>query len=137
MPVVSSILSVISSKYFWIGSILLVCYLYYIATTSKIHNLEKKNEVLLEQTVGLQAQQKNLLENYKKIEVYNKDNIDLIKKLDIKTQKNKESLFRELKNKKSIEYLALRKTILVEKAVNDGTKKSLDCLEKVTAGEVC
>lgn len=137
MPVASILSSFLFNKYTLIVTVLLSAYGYYYFTSKKIERLENDNKVLMERSVELLAQQEIIKQNFQKIEVIHKETIELNKKLAKSEEQKKESLFRELKNKKSIEHLALKKTYLVEKAANEGTLQIFNCLEKVTSGETC
>lgn len=95
-------------------------------------NASLKNAVKMqEETIkGLQEDHTKIIKskdqlNEKVVELQ-KEKVDLIDKLN-----------RESKNKKSIEELARKKTKLVEKAVNNGTAKALECFELLSENKEC
>jgi chromosome segregation ATPase len=132
---------IITNKYVIIGvtvvTLAVGAYLYHVVTQRKIENLEHENHNL-RQTVAVQkeklfkqdADYKTVIDKLKK---YNKE----VESLKVQNKELEDKLYREREGKKSLEELARKKSQLVEKAVNRGTKKVLDCFENITNNKEC
>lgn len=85
------------------------------------------------------AQAQVQLENVKKdVQQISQTHVEILKAAD-ESRKRADDLERQLerRGKKSISQLANKKAKLVEEAINSGSKRSLKCLESVSAGGDC
>ena len=123
-----------------IGAFLSLClafYLYHLKATIAINNLtEERNQ--LKKTVEQQIETLNKVqEDYKKI-IKARDDLETENQtLHDKERKLRESLYRENKQKKSLEKLAMKKTSLIQKKINEATKKVIECFEQISTGGEC
>ena len=135
------LLNILNNRYV-IGGILIFVVLsgaviYYKWSEHKIESLTKKVNEL---TVVVETQQKIIAEqkvNYEKIIASNKELVETTETLNRKNKELEDTLYREREGKKSLEELARKKTRLIEKLVNRGTKEVLDCFETISKGGSC
>jgi Skp family chaperone for outer membrane proteins len=117
--------------------VILSCFAYYKYTTVKIEMLEQENARLVEEVEAQKRVIQTLKQNYENL-VKTKD--DLSREIDDirrKEQEEIDKISREQNNKKSLEELALKKSKLVENAVNRATQNVLQCFEIISLGGDC
>lgn len=61
--------------------------------------------------------------------------IDLVSRLSVERERVTKTFIREQSGKKSMRELSLKRTRLVEKAINNGTQKTFRCIELITGKE--
>jgi biopolymer transport protein ExbB/TolQ len=117
--------------------VLLSCFAYYKYTVVKIELLEQENARLVEEVEEQKRAIQTLKQNYENL-VKTKD--DLSREIeDIRRAEQEEidRISREQHNKKSLEELALKKSKLVENAVNRATQNVFRCFEIISLGGDC
>jgi hypothetical protein len=117
--------------------VLLSCFAYYKYTVVKIELLEQENARLVEEVEEQKRAIQTLKQNYENL-VKTKD--DLSREIeDIRRAEQEEidRIAREQHNKKSLEELALKKSKLVENAVNRATQNVFRCFEIISLGGDC
>jgi len=77
----------------------------------------------------------SIMEDYDKKQVLYEEREKLVLDLKDDNRELRKKLYREQQGKKSLEELAITKPGLVEKAVNRGTQKVLECFEKISKGK--
>lgn len=117
--------------------LLLSLYSYHLYATRRIESLERDNKELSRQVEEQQKQIDTLKVNYDSI-IKAKDEL-LVEVQALKEQQRKEEdkIYRENRDKKSLEELAIRKTGLVQKVINKATKKAFDCFVTLSEGGDC
>lgn len=135
------ITSILGNKYV-IGAVVIVtlctgAYIYYLRTSSKIERLEHHNQLLQLENDSLKQAIDSLKKDYESINNAKEDLRKEVSDLKKKTDQLEDTLYRENKNKKSLEELAIKKTSLIEKKVNAATDKVLKCFETITSGGDC
>lgn len=117
--------------------LILSLYSYHLYATRRIESLERDNKELSRQVEEQQKQIDTLKVNYDSI-IKAKDEL-LVEVQALKEQQRKEEdkIYRENRDKKSIEELAIRKTALVQKVINKATKKAFDCFVTLSEGGDC
>lgn len=122
-----------------VGVIILILslYSYHLYATRRIESLERDNKELSRQVEEQQKQIDTLKVNYDSI-IKAKDEL-LVEVQALKEQQRKEEdkIYRENRDKKSLEELAIRKTGLVQKVINKATKKAFDCFVTLSEGGDC
>lgn len=116
---------------------LLSCLTYYIYASSKIESLQKDNTHLSQELEEQKRIIETLKQNYENL-IKTKDN--LVREIDdIRRQEQDEidKINREQNKKQSLEELALKKSQLVEKAVNRATQNVFQCFEIISLGGDC
>lgn len=117
--------------------LILSLYSYHLYATRRIESLERDNKELSRQVEEQQKQIDTLKVNYDSI-IKAKDEL-LVEVQILKEQQRKEEdkIYRENRDKKSLEELAIRKTGLVQKVINKATKKAFDCFVTLSEGGDC
>lgn len=112
-------------------------YVYYLITSAQIKSLKQENIDLQKKVKDQELIISLMKEDYTKIIKINSELSEKVEsnKKEIDELRNK--LFRENKNKKSLEELATKKTNLIEKIINKGTEKVLTCFEVISSGGDC
>lgn len=112
-------------------------YLYHLHATHKIESLERNNQELTKLVEEQKRQIENIQVNYDAI-IKAKDELSTeVQSLRDSQRKEEEKIFRENRNKKSLEELAIKKTVLVQRAVNKATKKVFECFVTLSVGGDC
>lgn len=112
-------------------------YLYHLHATHKIESLEQEKKELTRLVEDQKRQIETIRVNYDAI-IKAKDELSTeIQTLKDQQRKEEEKIYRENRNKKSLEELAIRKTGLVQKAVNKATKKVFECFVTISQGGDC
>jgi septal ring factor EnvC (AmiA/AmiB activator) len=120
-----------------IAFFLLSCFAYYTYASSKIELLQKDNARLVQEIEEQKKITETLKQNYENL-VNTKD--DLARELDAIRKQEQEAidkLNREQFKKRSLEELAIKKSRLVENAVNRATQSVFDCFEIISLGGDC
>lgn len=112
-------------------------YIYYLRTSAQIERLTNDNKQLELENESLKASKARLEADAKKIIKSNEDLAKEVSKTRKEADEIKETIYRENKKKKSLEELAIKKTSLIEKLVNKGTKEVFDCFELLSRGGDC
>lgn len=115
----------------------LACFTYYIYASSKIELLEKDNRTLQQVVEDQKRQIETIKKNYENL-IKAKDQLQ--REIDdIRRQEQEEidKIQREERNKKSLEELALKKSKLVERAINRATQNVFQCFEIISLGGDC
>lgn len=117
--------------------LLLAFYSYHLYASGRIESLERDNKELTRLVEDQQRQIDAIKVNYDAI-IKAKDEL-LIEVQALKDQQRKEEdkIYRENRNKKSLEQLAIKKTGLVQKVINKATKKAFDCFVTLSEGGDC
>lgn len=117
--------------------LILSLYSYHLYATRRIESLERDNKELTRQVEEQQKQIDTLKVNYDSI-IKAKDEL-LVEVQILKEQQRKEEdkIYRENRDKKSLEELAIKKTGLVQKVINKATKKAFDCFVTLSEGGDC
>jgi len=117
--------------------LLLAFYAYHLHASGKIETLQRDNQELSRRVEEQQKQIDTLKVNYDSI-IKAKDEL-LVEVQALKEQQRKEEdkIYRENRDKKSIEELAIKKTALVQKVINKATKKVFDCFVTLSEGGDC
>lgn len=118
-------------------SLCLTFYLYHLKSTITINNLRDERDELkkivqqqIETLNKIQEDYKHIIQAREELETQNQ-------KLREKEQELQETLYREHREKKSLEQLAMKKTSLIQKKINAATKKVLQCFEEISEGGTC
>lgn len=110
-------------------------YIYFLR--SSVDTLEKEKAAL----VLVVEQQKQALEQFKKdikaVVAAKDEYIKATEDLANKKKELEETLYRENKKKKSLEELAVKKSSLIQKKVNNATDEVFKCFEALSAGGDC
>lgn len=117
--------------------VLLSCFAYYKYTNIKIEMLEKDNSRLIQEIESQKKVIETIKQNYENL-VKAKD--DLAREIDdIRRAEQDEidRINREQRNKRSLEELAIKKSRLVENAVNRATQNIFHCFEIISLGGDC
>lgn len=117
--------------------VLLSCFAYYKYTTVKIELLEKENARLIQEVEEQKRAIERIKQNYENL-IKTKD--DLAREIDDIRRKEQEEIdriHREQQNKRSLEELAIKKSKLVENAVNRATQNVFQCFEIISLGGDC
>ena len=116
---------------------LLSCFAYYTYASSKIELLEKDKAHLQEVIEEQKRQIETIKKNYEEL-IRTKDELSReIEDIRQKEQEAIEKILREERDKKSLEELALKKSKLVENAVNRATQNVFECFEIISLGGDC
>lgn len=125
-------IGVVSLAFFFLS-----CFTYYTYASSKIELLQKDNARLVQELEEQKKIAETLKQNYENL-VRTKD--DLSREIqDIRRQEQEaiDRLNREQFKKRSLEELALKKSRLVENAVNRATQNVFQCFEIISLGGDC
>lgn len=129
------------NRYVVISSSVLVLilsfYAYHLHATKKIEALERDNKELIRIVEEQQKQIDVLKVNYDAIIKAKDELLTEVESLKVQQRKEEEKIYRENRNKKSLEELAIRKTGLVQKVINKATKKTFDCFVTLSEGGDC
>lgn len=113
------------------------CFIYYMWSQNKIETLK----IQVSQLEKIAEGQKKVIEKQKKdyddIIASNRNLVEKTEELKTSNRKLSDKLYRETEGKKSLEELALKKSKLIEKLINGGTKDVLRCFELISLGEEC
>lgn len=116
---------------------LLSCFAYYTYASSKIELLEKDNVRLQEIVEEQKRQIETIKKNYEEL-IKTKDDLSReIEDIKRKEQEEIDKIRREERDKKTLEELALKKSKLVENAVNRATQNVFECFEIISLGGDC
>ncbi len=134
--------SYIATNKYIIGAVLLVtvftsAYIYYLRTSSKIEKLEHDNQILQLENDSLKQAIVQIQKDYQAIIEAKESLSERTAELEKQTKNIKDTLYRENQKKKSLEELAIKKTSLIQKKVNDATGKVLECFETLSKGGDC
>lgn len=126
------VIGVVSLAFF-----LLSCFTYYTYASSKIELLRKDNERLVREIDEQRKIISTLKQNYENL-VKTKDDLEReIDDIRKREQEEIDKLERENFKKRSLEELALKKSRLVENAVNRATQNVFRCFEIISLGGDC
>jgi len=122
---------------FFVLMMLVSFYGYYTHASSRIESLERDN-ILLNNVIQQQQRQIEIIQkNYEQIVRAKDELFEEVEKIK-QTQKNEEEkIFRENQKKKSLEELAIKKSKLVQNAVNKATQRAFECFETLSEGGNC
>ena len=137
-----AVLSVLSNKLTWIvvGVAVVGGYIYYqssvIEAQAKDIEIAKLNQIQLEEAVqSANEAVEQVKSDYKHKEKLYQEREELVKDLREENRELRKKLYREQEGKKPLEELAIAKPGLIEKAVNNGTRKVFECFEKISEGK--
>lgn len=122
-----------------IGVFLIVCsfYVYHVHASHRIETLERDNKELSRKLDEQQKQIESLKLNYDQIIKAKEDLLTEVESLKTQQRQEEEKLYRENRKKKSLEELAIKKTGLVQKAINKATKNVFECFVTLSKGGDC
>lgn len=122
---------------FFVMMILVSFYGYYMHASSRIESLERDNTYLNKVIQDQQRQIETIQKNYEEI-VKAKDELFVeVENIKQQQKREEEKIFRENQKKKSLEELAIKKSKLVQNAVNKATKRVFECFETLSEGGDC
>jgi len=112
-------------------------YTYHLYASARIESLQRDNAELAKTISEQQRQIDTLRGNYESIVKAKDELYTEVQQIKEKQQAEEEKLYRERKKKKSLEELAIKKSRLVQNAVNKATKKAFECFETISEGGDC
>jgi virulence-associated protein VapD len=126
-----------TSRIFWYAIILSSLYGYYKWTNYTISYLRDENRHQAQEIYNLQESIKDTVKTYDGIIKDIKELNDEHNKNLTEIEKLRNVLFRENRNKKSLESLATKKSSLIERRINNATKNILGCIENLSENREC
>ena len=117
--------------------LLLSFYSYHLYASGRIESLERDNKDLARQVEEQQRQIDVLKVNYDAIIKAKDELLTEVENLKTQQRKEEEKIYRENRDKKSLEELAIKKTGLVQRVINKATKKAFDCFVTLSEGGDC
>lgn len=102
-----------------------------------IESLQQENDKLKQDKIVLEQAIDEYHKNHEKIRKSLDAALAERRKSVLELEETKKTLHREIRKRKSLEELAIKKPKLVEKRINDGSKKVIKCFENLSRGLPC